>query len=225
MFELTVFVAWVAQAPAKNCQFAKYHQRSNAPWRERFACKCTASEAQYMQRGSKNEVRTTCGRTGASQRLLLRATIVSAKGAGETSQPFEPHLNTALPHAQRSRVPRSRQRVGERVGSLRASQSLRMSRTRGGVAPIAALWRLRQWPCPPERFGQRAPRLRQWDNRTMTLREVQHLSMEGWPYRHECRGHDPAKKICCADAACSVGKLSTKALLGTVCSTSDLRGS
>jgi len=28
---------------------------------------------------------------------------------------------------------------------------------------------------------------------TMTLREVQHLSMEAWPYRQECRGHDPAK--------------------------------
>ena len=43
---------------------------------------------------------------------------------------------------------------------------------------------------------------------TMTLREVQHLSMEAWLYRRECRGHDPAKKrICCADVACSVGKL------------------
>ena len=29
---------------------------------------------------------------------------------------------------------------------------------------------------------------------TMTLREVQHLSMEAWPYSRECRGHDPAKK-------------------------------
>ena len=29
---------------------------------------------------------------------------------------------------------------------------------------------------------------------TMTLKEVQHLSMEAWPYRRECRGHDPAKK-------------------------------
>ena len=42
----------------------------------------------------------------------------------------------------------------------------------------------------------------------MTLREVQHLSMKAWPYRRECRGHDPAKKIiCCTDAACSVGKV------------------
>ena len=26
---------------------------------------------------------------------------------------------------------------------------------------------------------------------TMTLRKVQHLLMETWPYRRECRGHDP----------------------------------
>ena len=29
---------------------------------------------------------------------------------------------------------------------------------------------------------------------TMTLREVQHPSMKAWPYRRECREHDPAKK-------------------------------
>ena len=29
---------------------------------------------------------------------------------------------------------------------------------------------------------------------TMTLRKVQHLSMEAWPCRQECRGHEPAKK-------------------------------
>ena len=29
---------------------------------------------------------------------------------------------------------------------------------------------------------------------TMTLKEVQHLSIKAWPYRRECRGHDPAKK-------------------------------
>ena len=29
---------------------------------------------------------------------------------------------------------------------------------------------------------------------TMTLREVQHLSMKAWPYRRECRGHDPREK-------------------------------
>ena len=33
------------------------YQRPNAPWRERFACKCTASEAQYAQHGFKNELR------------------------------------------------------------------------------------------------------------------------------------------------------------------------
>ena len=59
------------------------------------------------------------GRTEPSQRLLLRATIVRVNGTRETSQPFEPHLNTALPHVQRSRVPRSRQPKAGRVGSLR----------------------------------------------------------------------------------------------------------
>ena len=60
---------------------------------------------------------------------------------------------------------------------------------------------------------------------TMTLREVQHLSMEAWPYSRDCRGHDPAKKrICCTDAACPVGKVCTYTLLTTVCSTLDLRG-
>ena len=35
--------------------------------------------------------------------------------------------------------------------------------------------------------------------------EVQHLSMEAWTHRRECRGHDPAKKrSCCTDVACSV---------------------
>ena len=52
---------------------------------------------------------------------------------------------------------------------------------------------------------------------TMTLKEVQHLSMEAWPYRRECRGHDPAKKrICCTDEACSIGKVCTYTLLRTV---------
>ena len=54
------------------------------------------------------------------------------------------------------------------------------------------------------------------------LREVQHLSMEAWPYRRECRGHDPAKKrICCTDETCSIGKVCTYTLLRTVCSTSE----
>ena len=35
--------------------------------------------------------------------------IISAETASETIQPFEQHLNTALPHVQRSRAPRSRQ--------------------------------------------------------------------------------------------------------------------
>ena len=38
-------------------------------------------------------------------------------------------------------------------------------------------------------------------------------SLEAWPYRRECRGHDPAKKrICCTDAACSAGKVCTYTL-------------
>ena len=55
----------------------------------------------------------------------------------------------------------------------------------------------------------------------MTLREVQHLSMKAWPYRREGRGHDPAKKICCTDKACAIGKVCTNPLLRTVCSTSN----
>ena len=55
---------------------------------------------------------------------------------------------------------------------------------------------------------------------TMTLSEVQHLSMKAWPYRRECGGHDPAKKNCCTDEACSIGKVCTNPLLRTVCSTS-----
>ena len=86
---------------------------------ERVARKCTASEAQCMQRGSNNELRNMRGRTGAPQRLLPHVTIVSAKEASETFQLFEPHLNTALPHVQRSRVPRSRQLTAGRVASLR----------------------------------------------------------------------------------------------------------
>ena len=79
---------------------------------------CTASEAQYTQRGSNNELRNMRGRTGSPQRLLPHVTIVSAKGANETIQLSEPHLNTALPHVQRSRVRRSRLTAG-RVASLR----------------------------------------------------------------------------------------------------------
>ena len=37
-------------------------------------------------------------------------------------------------------------------------------------------------------------------------------------------GKTRRKKNCCADAACSVGKLCTYTLLRTLCSTSDLRG-
>ena len=55
---------------------------------------------------------------------------------------------------------------------------------------------------------------------TMTLREVQHPSMKAWPYRRECRGHDPAKKICYTDEVCTFGKVCTIPLLRTVCSTS-----
>ena len=54
-----------------------------------------------------------------SQRLLLRTTIISARGTGGTIEPFEPHLNSALPHVQRMRVPRSRKLTAGCVGSLR----------------------------------------------------------------------------------------------------------
>ena len=65
-----------------------FELRPNAPW---MANVCMpASSAQYIVRGSKSELGNTRGRTGASQRLLLRATIISAKGASETIQLFEP---------------------------------------------------------------------------------------------------------------------------------------
>ena len=75
------------QASKKNCQFAKYTQRSNAPRKERFACKCTAPEAQYMQRRAKNELRNMRGRIEASQRFLPHARIVSAKGQAKLFSP------------------------------------------------------------------------------------------------------------------------------------------
>ena len=62
-----------------------------------------------MQRGSNNELRNMRGRAGSPQRLLPHATIVSANGASEPIQLSEQQLNTALPHVQRSRVPRSRE--------------------------------------------------------------------------------------------------------------------
>ena len=71
---------WAVQASRKNCQFANYHPRAKYCGKERIACKCTASEAQYMQRGSNNEVWNKRGRTGASQRLLLHATTISTIG-------------------------------------------------------------------------------------------------------------------------------------------------
>ena len=58
------------------------------------------------------------------------------------------------------------------------------------------------------------------DNDNDTLREVQHPSMKAWPYRHECGGHDPRKRISCTDEVCTFGKVRTNPLLKTVCSTS-----
>ena len=60
----------------------------------------------------------------------------------------------------------------------------------------------RSWPFPSRQFLYIAlPVVGFWwfmtimtMTMTMTLREVQHLSMEAWPYRRQCRGHDPAKK-------------------------------
>ena len=98
---------WVVHASRKNCQFAKDHQRPNGTLEGNdLHANIHSHEAQHMQRASKNELRNTRGRTGASQRLFLRATIVSAMGASETTHPFWQHLTTALPHVQRSRVPR-----------------------------------------------------------------------------------------------------------------------
>ena len=104
-------IHWVVQASMKNSQFAKYHQRPNAPWRGTICIQVHSLRiAIFMQRGSKKD---------ASQRLLVRATIVSAKVTSETMQLFEPHLHTALPLVQRSGVPRSTQLTVGRVGSLR----------------------------------------------------------------------------------------------------------
>ena len=47
-------------------------------------------------------------------------------------------------------------------------------------------------------------------------------SLEAWPYRRECRGHNPAKKSVTTEVACSVGKFCTYTLLMTVCSTSNM---
>ena len=59
---------------------------------------------------------------------------------------------------------------------------------------------------------------------TTTLRKVQHQSMEAWPYRRECRGHDPTnRRVCWTVEACSNGKVRTYTLLRTVCSTSNMR--
>ena len=54
---------------------------------------------------------------------------------------------------------------------------------------------------------------------TMTLKEVHPTMLVAKPYRHECRGHDPAKKESVkADDTYAVGKVRTCTLLITVCS-------
>ena len=40
--------------------------------------------------------------------------------------------------------------------------------------------------------------------------------MKAWPYKQECKGHDPAKKNYCTDEACSFGMVCTNPLLWTV---------
>ena len=82
----------------------------------------------------------------------LRATIVSAKFACETSQLFESHLNTPLPHAQRLCVPRSRQLTDGCVGSLRMNvaccQLLRVvCRARGVYAGVYFAWAVSRVSC------------------------------------------------------------------------------
>ena len=41
----------------------------------------------------------------------------------------------------------------------------------------------------------------------MTLREFRPVMSVAWPYKHECRGHDSAKKSVKADGTCAVGKV------------------
>ena len=42
---------------------------------------------------------------------------------------------------------------------------------------------------------------------TVTHSEKPHIRrMKAWPYRQECRGHDPTKRICCAHEACSLAR-------------------
>ena len=61
------------------------------------------------------------------------------------------------------------------------------------------------------------------DNDNDTLKEVQHLSMKAWPYRQECRGHDPAKKESVALMKLALlAKWCTNPLLRTVGSASKL---
>ena len=58
---------------------------------------------------------------------------------------------------------------------------------------------------------------------TMTLTHSEKSDirqMKAWPYRQECRVMTPQKRICCADEACSFGKVCTNSLLWTVCSAS-----
>ena len=50
--------------------------------------------------------------------LEPRSDCSCAPGPGKATQRFEPHLNTALPHVHRSRVPRSGQLAAGRVDSL-----------------------------------------------------------------------------------------------------------
>ena len=58
---------------------------------------------------------------------------------------------------------------------------------------------------------------------TMTHSEKSNIcQMKAWPYRQECRGYDPTKKICCVVETCSIGKVSTYTLLRTVCSASSV---
>ena len=58
---------------------------------------------------------------------------------------------------------------------------------------------------------------------TVTHSEKSHIRrIKAWPCRQEYRVRTPRKRICCADEACSIGKVCMYRLLRTVCNASSL---
>ena len=87
MHGLDSAILWVVQASRGTANPPSTPNDPTHHGGERLASKCTTSEAQCMQRGSKNDLWNMRGRTGAPQRLLLRVTIISAK---EQANDFTP---------------------------------------------------------------------------------------------------------------------------------------